>query len=266
VNLRSARVVLRPRSLADVLDLAVPFARGGARPLGALAVLVMSPIAGLAAWARLRAGWGWPAVWLLVLEAAFLADGVFTVALGDLLFREPREVAPGAAARRFLGQLPKLLVSVVGRQVVVAASAILVVVPFLQAPATQFAPEALLLEGATPFKAWARSRALARNRMGFCFGLWAAALLLPVIGAIVGDQLGNAIVGFVLQLGRPTGDLFGGGGSGFAVLGALLAVPVGATARFLGYVDLRTRKEGWDIQLRFMSLVADVATGRRRAA
>jgi hypothetical protein len=32
--------------------------------------------------------------------------------------------------------------------------------------------------------------------------------------------------------------------------------------RFLGYIDLRTRKEGWDIQLRFMRLVAEQATGR----
>ena len=60
-------------------------------------------------------------------------------------------------------------------------------------------------------------------------------------------------------------ELFVHGGSGFAVAGALLAVPVAAAARFLGYIDLRTRKEGWDIQLRFLRLVAETATGKRAA-
>ena len=80
------------------------------------------------------------------------------------------------------------------------------------------------------------------------------------------DLLCNAVVGFVLQLGHPTGELFSDGGSGFAVLGALLAVPLAAAVRFLGYVDLRTRKEGWDIQLRFVALAEQSALGRRRAA
>lgn len=260
MNLRSARVVLRPRSLADVLDLAVPFVRGGLRPLGALAVLVLGPVAALGAYGRLRAGWQWPGVWLVVAGAAFLLDGAFTVVLGDLLFREPRELAAGAALRRFLTRLPTLFVAVVGRQVVALLSSVLVFLPFVVGPATQFMPEAVLLEGASPRRAWTRSRALARNRMGFCFGLWAATFLLPAAGAVIGDQLGNALVGFVLQLGQPTGDLFSGGGSGFAVLGALVTIPIGTAARFLGYADLRTRKEGWDIQLRFMSLVADAAT------
>ena len=71
---------------------------------------------------------------------------------------------------------------------------------------------------------------------------------------------------YVLQLGHPTGSLWNDGGSGFAVLGALLAVPLGAAMRFLGYIDLRTRKEGWDIQLRFVALAEQSALGRRRAA
>ena len=110
------------------------------------------------------------------------------------------------------------------------------------------------------------ARALARNRSGFCLGLWLATLALPFVGALVGDQLGNAVVGFVLQLGKPTGDLLTEGGSGFAVAGALLAAPVAAAARFLGYIDLRTRKEGWDIQLRFLAVAAGAATDTRRAA
>jgi hypothetical protein len=266
VNLRAARVVLRQRSLADVLDLALPFCVAGRRPLGAVALLVLGPVAGLVAAARLVWHWPWPVVWLLLLEACAVLDGAFTVVLGDLLFREPREIAPRASVRRFLGRAPTLAAAVVGRQLALVGSSVLVVLPFLQGPATQFLPEALLLESATTRRAWTRSRALARNRGGFAFGLWLATLALPALGAIAGDQLGNAVTGVVFQLGQPTGDLFADGGSGFAVLGALLAVPVAAAARFLAYIDLRTRKEGWDIQLRFMALVAESSSGRRSAA
>ncbi len=71
-----------------------------------------------------------------------------------------------------------------------------------------FVPEAMLLEGATFGRALARSRALARNRVGFCLGVWLATVLLPAFGAMSMDLLGNALVGFVLQLGYPTGELF----------------------------------------------------------
>ena len=66
-------------------------------------------------------------------------------------------------------------------------------------------------------------------------------------------------------MGRPVGSLWSDGGSGFAVIGALLSAPFVASASFLGYIDLRTRKEGWDIQLRFMAL-ADTKTEARRIA
>jgi hypothetical protein len=48
--------------------------------------------------------------------------------------------------------------------------------------------------------------------------------------------------------------LWSDGGSAYAVAGALLSAPFVASASFLGYIDLRTRKEGWDIQLRLAAL------------
>ena len=50
------------------------------------------------------------------------------------------------------------------------------------------------------------------------------------------------------------------------MLGALLCIPVAAAMRFLYYIDLRTRKEGWDIQLRFVALAEQASSGRRFAA
>jgi hypothetical protein len=127
--------------------------------------------------------------------------------------------------------------------------------------------EVVLLEGGGVSQAFGRSRALARHRGMFCFGLWLAVAVAPALGAVVADTLGNAVVSKVLQLGMPFGDFWDQGGSGLAVLGALIGIPIGAAARFLGYADLRTRKEGWDIQLKFMSIVADgEKDGGRRVA
>jgi hypothetical protein len=53
------------------------------------------------------------------------------------------------------------------------------------------------------------------------------------------------VTSFVFQLGYPTGQLFEDGGSGFAVLGALLAVPLVAAVRFSGTsICARARKAG----------------------
>ena len=267
MNLLAARVVLRQRSLADTLDLAMPFCLANKRPLGILSVVVLGPVAALLAYLRIRKHWTWPAVWALCAAASLLFEGVFTIALGELLFKPPAEARVRSYLGRFLRRFPALLVATSVRQAVLAFAASLLVFPvFLTAPPSIFMTEAMLLEGATMGKALARSRALARNRAGTCVGVWLATAMLPVVGAIAMDVVCNSVFGFVLQLGSPTGELFETGGSGFAVLGALLTVPLAAAMRFLAYVDLRTRKEGWDIQLRFVALAEQSALWRRRAA
>jgi hypothetical protein len=267
MNLLAARVVLRQRSLADTLDLALPFCLANKRPLGVLSIVMLGPVAALIAFLRLKKHWPWPALWAVCAAATLLLEGAFTVALGELLFKPPAEARVRSYVARFLRRFPALAVAVTVRQVVLALAATLVIFPvFIAAPPSIFVPEALLLEGATLGKALARSRALARNRAGVCIGIWLASALLPVLGAVAMDVVGNAVLGFVLQLGSPTGQLFEDGGSGFAVVGALLAVPLAAAVRFLGYVDLRTRKEGWDIQLRFVALAEQSALWRKHAA
>jgi hypothetical protein len=265
MNLLAVRIVLRPRSLPDVLDLAVPFCLAAWRPLGKLALGALGPLAALAAWLRLRAGWEWPSVWLVVLPVAFFLEGLFTLALGEALFAEPASIrlgkVSGELGRRFI---PYLFVHLVRQLVIVLAASLVVLLPFV--PTVLFASESLLLERVGIGQALSRGRALARQHGFACFGLWVFTLVLPPLGAIVADLAGDSVLSFVLQLGRPVGYLWTDGGSGFAVLGALLAVPVVAAARFLGYIDLRTRKEGWDIQLRFRALVDQDEEERRRAA
>jgi len=260
MNLLAARVVLRQRSLADSLDLALPLCLANKRPLGVMALVMLAPIAALLAFLRIGKHWHWTGLWFLCAGASLLVEGAFTVALGELLFTPPGETRVRTFVARFLKRLVTLLIATLLRGLAVVGTI------FILAPSTIFVPEAMLLEGASFGRAWTRSRALARNRGGTCFWIWVTMILLPAVGAISMDLLCNTVFGFVLQLGRPTGELWSDGGSGFAVLGALLAVPIVAAIRFLGYVDLRTRKEGWDIQLRFVSLAEQSTLGRKRAA
>jgi hypothetical protein len=266
VNLLAARIVLRPRSLSEVLDLAVPFCLAIRRPLARLALVVLGPIAAAAAFLRLWQGWTWLQVWLALWGLMFLAEGVFTVAVGEALFRDPAELRARLVLGRFLRRLPTYLVTAIAHDIILAAASLLVFLLFFEAPREVFIFESVLLENASLGKAFGRSRALGRDRSFFCLGLWLAAVLLPALGAIVADLVGNVMVGFVLQMGEPLGDLWSHGGSAFAVLGALLATPVAVAARFLGYVDARTRKEGWDIQLRFMAWIERDEAERRRVA
>jgi hypothetical protein len=260
VNLLAARVVLRQRSMSDALDLALPFCLANKRPLGILALVILGPIAALLGYLRIAKHWSWVPLWLLCVGASLIVQGAFTIAMGELLFKPPAETRVRTFVARFLRRLPALVFATVMRLVLLTLTLLIL------APTRIFVPEAILLEGASFGKAMSRSGALARNRGGFCLGVWLAAALLPAVGAMSMDLLGNSVTSFVFQLGYPTGQLFEDGGSGFAVLGALLAVPLVAAVRFLGYIDLRTRKEGWDIQLRFVALAEQSALLRKRAA
>jgi hypothetical protein len=78
------------------------------------------------------------------------------------------------------------------------------------------------------------------------------------------ELLCQGLVSDVLQLGKPFGSLWADRFSPFALAGLMLSYPYAATARFLLYVDARTRSDGWDIQLRFMAIA--LADGERRDA
>ena len=266
MNLLEARVALRPRSMSDVIDLAGPFCLSNRRLFVPLALWV-SALGGLLAFlCRVEAGWPWWAVWLMVAAYLLLASGVYTVAAGELLFRAPGEVRVSRVLARFAGaRFSQFLVArVVQVLVLVGFGALTVPLPIFAARLF-FTTEAVLLESGSALGSLARSSRLVLYRGVPCFGLALACLAAPFLFAIAADLLGNTLVDMIFQMGRPVGSLWTDGGSGYAVAGALLSSPFVASASFLGYVDQRTRKEGWDIQLRFMAL-ADADVRNRRIA
>lgn len=259
MKLDAARIVLRPRSMAEILDLALRFCAAPAIKLYAkLGLLTLLPAWALTCAAAWVEHWEWPQVWALALALATPIQGVFTVAIGRMMFAE--EVGVREVLGQYLRRLPAYLGMLFLSRLVIAVGGLaffFVIPPLWMWGRTTYAHEACLLEQAGPVDAISRaSRMIQRN----VFGAIGLLLLLSVAaGAFVfcSEALFNyGLLEFVLQVGMPFGSLFDQGGSAAALLGLFLAVPFWATARFISYVDLRTRRDGWDIQLRFMAIQA----------
>jgi hypothetical protein len=257
MKLDEARVVLRPRSLAEILDLALRFAADPAATIYAkLGALTLLPAWMLCLAARWGLDWSWAAVWLLALALVTPIQGVFTVAVGKMMFAEHvtvREIMR-EYLRRFPAYLGALLITRV--QIAVLSFGVFVVLPPLWIWGRGIhVHEACLLERAGAADAVKRSARMVENRVLPAAG---ALMLLSLVAAgfvgVTESLLNQGLFDFVLQIGKPFGALFDEGGSAPALLGLFLAVPYWATARFLLYVDLRTRRDGWDVQVRFMAL------------
>jgi hypothetical protein len=129
---------------------------------------------------------------------------------------------------------------------------LIVPIPFLSARLL-YLPEITLLEGSGLLRAVERGARLTRNRLAQA--LETCVLLLMVWAAFMlgAEVTGRALQIDLLSLPQPA-DALSDGGSWFALCGFFLAVPFIATARFLAYIDNRTRREAWDVQLRFTEL------------
>ena len=264
MNLGASAIVLRPRTLAEVLDLAcrlcITLAFGLYARLSA--ILLLPVLAGCLA-LRYAAGWRWPEVWAVAISAGAVLQGVFTVAVGRLLFSE--ELGVRQVLRLFGRRAGSYLTMLFLSRLALAASCLpfFVALPFVW-PRLVFVHEASLLENAGPAEALRRSSRFIAGRGASVFGALLALLLTQAGFVVVAEMLGQGLVAEVLQLGKPFGELYADGGSPYALAGLLLSVPYVSTARFLDYIDARTRADGWDIQLRFLAVAA--AEDQRREA
>lgn len=250
MRLEAAAIVIRERSLLEVLDLTLRFVVtvGRATYLRLVAALLLPALLACLAIAPYGAGWAWVAAFSL----AELLEGAFTVAAGRTLF-DPRVGARAVLAaygRRFwtffLATLQARLVAGLGLLTLVAA-------PFGLIRGF-FVGEAALLEEAGAAAAVGRAARIAARDYAWAAGAWLLASTLRVAFVIGADMTGRALVGDLLQLGEPFESLWVAGHSPYALAGLFLATPVTATFRFLAYVDGRTRGDGWEVQVRFMAL------------
>jgi len=253
MNLAQSRVVLRQRTTAEILDLAVRLCAGQGLGLYLrLALVVLLPCYAGCLVLRYLLDWHWVAVWLVAILATSLVQGVFTVAAGRWLFSE--ELGVGEVLRGFAQQLGSYFGAWLTSRFVLAVSTVLL--PYA-ATRMLFVHEVSLLERAPFLRAASRASRFVTGAGDRAFVTWVALVAAQVTAAGLAQILCQGVVDGVLQLGDLFPPLLEAYGSPYALLGLMVSVPFVATARLLMYIDLRTRRDGWDIQVSFMAIAAE---------
>lgn len=257
MKLDAARIVLRPRSLVEILDLALKFCSGPAfklyAKLGALTLLPAWALACAAHWFLLME---WVEVWLIALALVTPIQGVFTVAVGRLMFAE--DVTVREVLGQFIRRFPAYLGALIATRIIIGIAGLLFFFPAFWAwGRSTYVHEACLLEQADSIESVRRASRMVANNVVNAIGLLLL-LSLAACGFVFCAEIlvNTGLLDFLLQVGKPFGELLTDGGSAASLLGLFLVVPLWSTARFLAYIDQRTRRDGWDIQLKFMAIAA----------
>jgi hypothetical protein len=166
-------------------------------------------------------------------------------------------VDPRGVSRQFFRRLvPYAFTLLLTRTIILVSGLSIILLPVVWVRLAHV-HEAALLEGASPRAAWSRSNGIVRHNSGGATQMLLCIIALQVAVVLCVELLGFGIFGYLLQLGSPFGVLFEDGGSPYALLGLFLSTPLVATARFLTYIDGRTRRDAWDVQVRFQGIRAD---------
>jgi hypothetical protein len=261
MDVLNARVALRERGLLDVLDLALRFVTANASIYARLTLFVVAPIAALVTWGVMSLD---PALaWALVIVASHFVQLPFIALAGRLVFE--REVRLRDVLRDTLRVLPRAFgmrfLQIAG---IVGAGFIACVPGFYLAAAWVFAPEVLVLEGSGPAATLGRARRMVTRQLGTAVAAFAVLSALHALATWLFDDAGRIVLGELLQVTAPDPvftlrPLHVAAPTILASIGFWLFVPFGATARFLVYIDLRTRSEAWDVQTRFAAVAARLA-------
>lgn len=248
------RVVLRPRSISETGDLAAAFVREHRRQYVKLLPWVLVPA--VLAWA-LHAFAGFAADEAVAAELAIsgIGAGVYTLLCGELMLRS--DVSLRELQLRFLRALPGFLLKRLASWCVLSFTIL------LGYGWVAFVPEGALLERGTLGATMSRSAALFRAVPGRIVMWGAVTLGLLAAGAMSADFVWHAVRSLV-GFGESQARVFSENWSWAPFLGIALVQPYLATMRFLLYIDCRTRREGWDLQVQ-MSALVQAAEARRDA-
>jgi hypothetical protein len=256
MDVMRARVELRERPLLDVLDLAVRFCAEHASAYAKLSLVVVLP-SFAASWLAARLG-GWWLGWAVTVALTSFATAPYVVLASRLVFADVVRVreALGVAARA----TPKLIGLRLVQAMSLAGSALLLGVPWLWVGTIWvFAVEVLVLEQPGLGQAFGRAMRIANAHFGVALLTMLLLGLAPLATAMLADVAGREAMQSVFEV-RPPPSMFQAGGSWMAFAGWWVMVPIVTTARFLVYIDIRTRTEGWDIQTRFAAIAARAAS------
>jgi len=275
VQLDQNRIAIRERSYPDLLDLGLRVIRAYAGPLAAAFLLGVAPLMALNCWlladyveadfpADFPATYMWYLLQLVVWQMP-LATAPITLYLGQAVFRQrPR---PAELLRDFRRALPQLLwYQVIFRALTIPVvwiwllsisdevqqvlANLLVVGWYFLFVTRPYLNEVILLER-NPMRrrpdaritTARRARALHRGSYAELFARWIGA-------AAVGAAVFLSLWGSLALLGGTLFNQWGGAMYLFCFQLALWVVlAYMSVVRYLGYLDLRIRREGWEVEL-----------------
>lgn len=250
MDLREARVVLRERRLLDVLDLAVRFLVSHAVPYAVVSAFVLVPCAVATVMLATHLGFTQGLMFALALSA--FAEVPFTVLGSRLVFEQ--EVSFGQVFKTAFRRTPAVLVTRGLVAIAATLGATMFVLPGIWLAVSFFyVTEIVALEEASVGTAMSRAQRMLSGRFGDAMLAWMLLGALHLGATWLGDRALASILTDLFQITAPPkiGDPDGG------VLGLVaywMVVPYVTTARLFAYLDLRTRTEGWDVQVRFAAL------------
>jgi hypothetical protein len=253
MNPHACRMVLRPRGPLELVDLATVVARVDAGPLARLSAIALAPVvllsvAAFAVEPWLALGVAWAGSWVV--------QPVFTAWVARRLF------ADSVPLSALVEDAEPILAGIGVR--LAGAAAIAVASPLTCGLLLPCAPWLVLWLGEVAQLERAEgSRLLGRvgdllGRATVMVPVGGILVLLPFVGALAGEIVGQTVTALLLDLGTPWGLVIDGRGTPFVVVGVLVVQPLLAVVRVLGYLDARTRGEGWDVQV----AVRGLAEGR----
>lgn len=255
MRLDRAAIVLRPRGILGSGDLAFRFLFA-VRPRLWLALCAIALLPGWLGCSALRhlLHWEWFPVWCLAVAYGALAQGVFSTAAGLLMF-DP-EVSLGAVLAHFMRRFLPFAAAMSWTRALCCLLLPLFGLGFFLLIRFSHVHEAVLLEQASALRAGRRSADFTRRHLEEAFGLVTLSASFNVALVVAAEELGHGIERLLL-LPVHAESLWDVGGSDYALLGFFLSLPLCAVLRFLAYIDGRTRRDGWDIQVRFMALASE---------
>lgn len=257
MQLDKTHIAIRERRFVDLLDLALRVIRAYAAPLAGLLVCGVAPAMALNAW--LLAGYAEPggdepfpvfylwAMLMLVVWETPLVTAPMTLLLGEALFtNRPR---PGKIARDFLRSLPQLILY----QVVIRGLMLpLVITWFVLFANWPYLSEVILLER-NPLWRRRRGQMTTYRRTQALHGGFAGDLFARWLGAMgVGVLLFVTWWVFLVVMTWVLVSEWEWEGTAYTVYYPLALWLVGGyltVVRFLAYLDLRIRREGWEVEL-----------------
>jgi len=251
------RIVIRERGYLELLDLSLRVLRNQVGPLFVALLAGIGPLVALNAWllnhtAVVKTDDGPPWLFLSMMLVAVLwemplATAPATMCLGRALFNQPLEARP--IAREFVQSLPQLIFYQVLLRGLLLATVLGSFLPFAMSP---YLNEVILLErnpwraaGKETISTGQRSSMLHRGQGGDFFARWMLNLIIGLIMVVAFWGSLAAAARWLLSEQEWTGPFYT-----CLYPAALWSVAAFFTVvRFLAYLDLRIRREGWEVEL-----------------